>query len=58
MFGGWESEYFASTVSKSDQEKIRQYIINQKEHHKKVNSREELIQLCIENGIPYNEKYI
>ena len=56
MFGGWESEYFASTVSKNDQEKIRQYIINQKEHHKKVNSREELIQLCIENGIPYNEK--
>ena len=58
MFDGWESEYYASTVSKNDQEKIRQYIINQKDHHKWVNSREELIQLCIENGIPYNEKYI
>ena len=58
MFDGWEPEYYASTVSKNDQEKIRQYIINQKDHHKRVNSREELIQLCIENGIPYNEKYI
>lgn len=58
MFDGWESEYYASTVSQSEQETVRLYIINQKEHHKKVNCREELIQLCKKNGIPYNEKYI
>jgi putative transposase len=58
MFDGWGSEYFACTVSLSKKEKVREYIINQKEHHKHIKTRDEIIQLCEKNGIPYNEKYI
>ena len=58
MFEGWESEYYASTVSRSHQEAVRQYIMCQKEHHKKANLRDELIILCKKNGISFNEEYI
>lgn len=58
MFDGWGAEYFASTVSLSQKERVREYIINQKEHHKRINTREEIIRLCEENGISYDERYI
>ena len=34
MWEGWESEYFASSVSPSHVEKVKEYIIQQEEHHK------------------------
>ena len=34
------------------------YIIDQKEHHKKLSYREELIELYKEAGIEYDEKYL
>lgn len=57
-FDGWGAEYFACTVSQSQQETVRQYIINQKEHHKHLNSREEIIRLRRDYNIPYDERYI
>lgn len=57
-FDGWESEYFACTVSQSQKESLRQYIMGQKEHHKRINGRDEIIRLCVENGVPYDERYI
>ena len=58
MFDGWGAEYFACTLSESLKETVRQYIMNQKEHHKQINTRDEIIKLCNEFGITYNEKYI
>lgn len=58
MFDGWGREYYASTLSKEQQENVKQYIMNQKEHHKRESTREEIIRLCIENGIPYDERYL
>lgn len=33
MYEGWESEYYASSVSPAHVEKIKEYIINQENHH-------------------------
>ena len=58
MFDRWESEYFACTVSPGQKDAVIEYIKNQKEHHKGVNSRDEILRLCRENGIEVEERYI
>ena len=57
-FTGWESGYCALTYSDADKERVRQYIINQKEHHKRISARDELKSLLDELGIEYDERYI
>jgi len=37
----WEEDYYAVSVSESDLDKVRAYINNQDEHHKKSNWKEE-----------------
>ena len=37
----WADEYYAASVSESQLQKVRNYIINQEEHHKKVTFQEE-----------------
>ena len=37
----WADDYFAASVSKSQVPKVRKYIINQQEHHKKLTFNEE-----------------
>ena len=37
----WANEYFACSVSESVMEKVRAYIQNQEEHHRKVNFADE-----------------
>lgn len=58
MFVSWEHEYYACSEGRAELEVIRQYIINQKEHHKKLSWRDELLQLARENGIPVDERYL
>lgn len=41
-FQGWGKSYFVSTFSRMDMEKVKSYIGNQQEHHKKLSFREEL----------------
>ena len=57
IFEGWGKSYCAITYSKAEKETVRQYIMNQKEHHKKVGFADELKQLMIENGIAFDESY-
>ena len=57
-FQGWESGYCAFTYSDADKERVRQYIINQKQHHTHASTRDELISLLRELGVEYDEKYI
>jgi putative transposase len=55
----WQRGYGAFTVSSSQVEKVREYILNQEEHHKKVGSfRDEFIKLLIANEIEFDEKYL
>ena len=55
---GWENGYCALTYSATDKETVRQYIINQKEHHRRVSARDELKALLDELGVEYDERYI
>ncbi len=46
------------TYSESDKERVIKYIMNQKEHHRKMSARDELIALLRESGVEYDERYI
>jgi putative transposase len=55
----WQRGYGAFTVSSSPVDKVREYILNQAEHHQKVGSfREEFIKILIANEIEFDEKYL
>jgi REP element-mobilizing transposase RayT len=56
-FEGWAISFAAFSYNLSDKQKIIDYIINQKEHHKTVSFEEEYRHFLIENGIEINEKY-
>ena len=51
LFREWSKEYFAVSCSPDSVEGIRQYIMSQKEHHKKVRFADELQQLARKFGI-------
>ena len=54
----WQTGYAAFTVSESVAGSVRQYIRNQKEHHKTVTFEEEFIAFLRKNRIEYDERYI
>ena len=56
-WNGWGKEYAAVSYCVRDKEMIVNYIMNQKEHHKKVNFEEEYRAFLIENGIAIREEY-
>jgi hypothetical protein len=51
---GWQEGYGAFTVSESQIDVVRKYILNQEEHHRKLSFREEFIMLLKRHGIPYD----
>jgi len=54
----WQRGYGAFTVSHSKVKDVRRYIVNQKEHHRRLSFRDEFIQFLKANGIEYNERRI
>ena len=57
LFSGWGEGYAAFTYSKEAIPNVKQYIMNQKEHHKVCSFEEEYRKILAENGISINEKY-
>ncbi len=57
-FDYWSEGYAAFGVSSSLMEQVYHYIENQEVHHKKVDSKTELIQLLKEHRIEYNEMFL
>lgn len=57
-FSAWENGYTAITCSVFNKDKIIQYIKNQKEIHKNLSFREELLKILKENKIDYTEKVL
>jgi putative transposase len=57
-FTNWAEGYGAFTLSLKEKDSTIKYVMNQQEHHKKFNFREEYIQLLKENGIEFDEKYL
>jgi putative transposase len=55
---GWQNGYTCFTVSESQAAKVIAYILNQKQHHRKASSLDELKMLLKANGIEFDEKYL
>jgi REP element-mobilizing transposase RayT len=54
----WQGGYAGFSVSQSIHEITKKYIANQKEHHKKTLSREELIAFLKKYGVKYDDNYL
>jgi REP element-mobilizing transposase RayT len=54
----WQGGYCALSVSSSVIEKVKIYISNQKEHHKKSNFKQELIKFLEKYDLAYDERYL
>ena len=54
----WQSGYGAFSVAQSQVESVKQYIENQREHHKRKTFQEEYRELLQKCAIKYNEKYV
>jgi putative transposase len=54
----WQNGYGAFSVGKSEVEKVRAYILNQEEHHRKRNFQDEFRQFLKGYEIGYDERYV
>jgi putative transposase len=54
----WQDGFSAFTVSKSQIAAIRQYVRQQKSHHRQSDYKQELIGLLDKHEIEYDERYI
>ncbi len=57
MFG-WQEGYGAFSVSSTDVDAVRQYVLGQKEHHRKKSFQEEYVELLKQNGVEYDERFL
>ena len=56
MFG-WQTGYAAFSVSPTNIEGVRQYVLNQEEHHRRKSFQEEYVELLKASGIEYDERF-
>ena len=54
----WQAKYGAFTVSESQVDRVRQYIIDQEKHHRKMSFEEEFEALLNGNGIEFEKQYL
>ena len=54
----WQEGYGAFSYSSSDIRTLYNYILNQEQHHKKKNFKDEYLDLLKDYEIAYNEKYL
>jgi REP element-mobilizing transposase RayT len=55
---GWQNGYGAFTVSTSLLERVRKYVLNQEEHHRKRSTRDEYVKLLELAGVEYDERFL
>lgn len=51
----WQEGYSAFTVSESNRETVKRYIVNQEEHHRRMPYQDELVALLRKHGIEFDE---
>ena len=56
-FNGWARSYAVFTYSKKEFEVVKNYILRQKEHHKKLTFADELRAFLRAEGVEFDEKY-
>ena len=54
----WQSGYGVFAVSESNVEAVREYVANQREHHRKKTFQEEYRQFLERHRIPFDERYV
>ncbi len=54
----WQGGYAGFSVSQSNVEEVKRYIINQEEHHRTMTFQDELRALFAKHGIEFDERYI
>jgi len=54
----WQAGYGAFSVSRSNVEKVKDYIADQEEHHRTRTFQEEFRLLLERHGIEYDERYV
>jgi|ERR1043166_7405127 REP element-mobilizing transposase RayT len=54
----WQGGYADFSVSQSNVEQVKQYIANQREHHKRINFQDELRSLLKRHHIEWDERYL
>lgn len=54
----WQGGYGAFSVGPTEVERIRRYIENQEEHHRRTSFQDEFRALCREAGIEWDERYV
>ena len=55
---GWQEGYGAFSIGMSDVERTIKYILNQAEHHRKIDFKTEFLSFLKKHGIEYDERYI
>ena len=55
---GWQAGYGVFSVSESNIPRVRDYIENQEEHHKKMTFQDEFRKLCKRHNIEIDERYV
>ena len=58
VFDGWQKGYSAFTLSVNDKKRLTEYIIGQREHHRKLTFKEELVNLLEQAKIEFDMKYL
>lgn len=54
----WQSGYAALGIGQSNIETLKQYISNQKEHHRKKTFQQEYIEFLEKHNIEYDKRYV
>lgn len=54
----WQGGYAAFSVSSSNLAKVKRYIANQEQHHRKMGFQDELRALLQKHGLEWDERYI
>ena len=54
----WQNEYCAFSVNPTEIEIVKNYIINQEEHHQKKMFQEEFLAFLKKYNVEYDEKYV
>ena len=57
-FRGWQDSYAAFTCSFREKAGVASYIQDQKQHHCRETFTDEFERLLLENGVPYDERYL
>jgi hypothetical protein len=54
----WQGGYGAFTVSQSQINRVKRYILNQESHHRRVSFQEELLALLKAHEVSFDERYL